>query len=319
VLVALIGLFGCGKRPGATYGTSDDRRPVVAASIFPIADAVRQVGGDRVRVLTLLPPGQTPHGYEPTPAQAERLATARLLVVVGLGLDDWAHRSAAAVGDNAPRVLDLGAMLESHASSPTSRPSTTVPATGPVVRADRRDPQAHDHAHHEPDDPHIWLDPIKMIRIAGVIAEALGEVDPAGSASYAANAAQFQDRLRELDRRCAERLAPLSRKEFVTLHAAFGHFAARYGLTQVALRWAHANEAGPKQLERVIAFIKEKGVRNLFAEPQFPVDRLDAIAKQTGVSVDRLDPLGAPGITGHDSYIELMGTNLDTLVEGLSK
>ena len=318
LVVALAGMVGCRRRPEGSAGSSAaDRGPTVAGSILPIADVLAQLVGGRYRVMTLLPAGQTPHGYEPAPAQAERLAAAELLVMVGLGVDDWALRSAEALGRDGPRVLQLGAVVD------TSLPETGAAPDGSTTRTARSpaDVDGHDHGHHHAgaDDPHIWLDPIKMIQITDEIARALAAVDPAGEADFVANAERFKRELRDLDRLYAERLAKLPRREFVTFHAAYGHLAARYGLEEVPLRFAHAEEAGPRQLEQVVAFIRKNKVRFIFAEPQFPVDQLDAIAQQTGVGVDRLDPLGAPGITGHDGYVAMMKTNLAALIEGLSR
>jgi len=257
----------------------------VVASIHPIADVLGHVGGERVRVLTLLPPGGAPKAYTPTKGQSDELAKARLLVVVGLGLDDWARRGVPAAREDGLKILDLSAVV--------GCPSGT--------------------------DPYIWLDPVKMIRIVEGIAKALGDVDPSGASGYAANATVFQKRLRELDRLCAKQLGSLPRKAFVTFDPTFGHFAARYGLKQIAVPAAHVRDAARGAVEGVVAFVRKHQARCLFADPGFDVDPLDAIAEQANISVDRLDPLGTPGISGHDTYIELMKTNLDALVEGLSQ
>jgi ABC-type Zn uptake system ZnuABC Zn-binding protein ZnuA len=308
--LAVTVLTGCTRESDRHRNPADeDGRIAVAATIFPIADVIRQIGGDRVRVTTLLGAGQSPHGFEPTPAQIEEIANSRLLVIVGLGLDDWARRSAMASGRHPPTILDLGAALVGTASRPAPQ------STGPAAAVDGHDDD-HDHGG---TDPHIWLDPIEMIRVTAAIVQAMQEIDPAGGAGYAANGLRFDAALRDLDRLCRQRLAGLRCREFVTLHAAFGHFAARYGLKEISIRHADAEEGSPKQFERVVAFIKQNKVKFIFAEPQFPTDRLDAIAKQTGVGVDRLDPLGTSGVVGHDSYIALMKTNLNTLVQGMSQ
>jgi ABC-type Zn uptake system ZnuABC Zn-binding protein ZnuA len=306
---------------------------VVAASIFPIADALKQVGGDRVEVTTLLPPGQTPHDYQPTPAMAEKLAGARLLVLVGLGLDDWARRSAAAEGAKGLEILDLGSKVISSAGpqagtqGQATKPASKTTAPGfqggsPRAHHDHEEHGAEDHGHrheHGGVDPHLWLDPMVMMRITDLIADALCRVDPAGSAVYRANGLRFRAELAELDKLCMSRLRNLPRKEFVTLHAAFGRFADRYGLRQLSIRSVNAEEVGPKRLEQVVEFIKTHQIKAVFAEPQFPAERLEAIARQTGATVSYLDPEGAPGVPGHDSYVALMKTNLDALVAALSK
>ncbi len=310
-LTLTIALMGCRKdstEPPADRSPSG--RLPVAASIFPIADALKQIGGDRVEVLTLLPVGQTPHGYEPTPAQAEALARTRLLVVVGLGLDDWARRSAAAAARKDQTVLIVGPKVMQSAASHA--------AAKPDEHGHDEDSKHDDHGH-AGTDPHIWVDPMVMIRITDAITDTLCGLDPAGTDTYTANAQKFRNELVQLDRLYATSLKAVARKDFVTLHAAFGLMADRYGLKQLALRHSHAEETGPGHLEEVVAFIKKHKVKVIFAEPQFPAERLESLARETGASVGRLDPIGAPGVPGHDGYIALMKTNLDALVAGLSK
>jgi len=282
-LVSTGGVLGCRDRAGS--GVSADGRMLVAASIYPIADILRHVGGERhVRVLTLLPPGGAAKAYTPTEGQSDELARARLLVVIGLGLDDWARRGVPAEGGDGPRIVDLSTVV--------GCPSGT--------------------------DPYVWLDPVKMIRMVEGIAKALSDVDPEGASRYASNAAAYQNRLRELDRLCAKQLESLPRKAFVTLDPTFGHFAARYGLKQIAVPEAHVRDAERGEVKGVIAFLRKHQAKCLFADPGFSVDPLDAIVEQANISFDRLDPLGTPGISGHGTYIDLMKTNLDALVEGLS-
>lgn len=299
-------IVACERPPSADRTVRNGGRLPVAAGIFPIADALKQIGGDRVEVTTLLPPGQTPHGYEPTPLLAERLAGSRLLVLVGRGVDDWARRSAMASGARAPRILDLG----SPANGPTRPP------------ASQHLPEEHDHDDpegHEGTDPHTWLDPVMMMGFCDRMADALCQLDPPEAETYRANARRFRKELDDLDKLCADRLKGLPRKEFVTLHAAFGLFADRYGLKQLALRHTHAEESGPKRMEELIAFIKRHRVKVVFGEPQFPRERMEAIARQAGVETAILDPIGAAGVPGRDGYIALMKTNLDTFVAALSQ
>ncbi len=305
-LTVAIALTGCGR--GSTGTRTPDGRVRVAASIFPLADILSRVGGDRVDTIVLLPPGESPHHYEPTPAQVEELTRSALLVVVGLGVDDWARRSNAAAGEEHKVVVLADLFTEEELSVGESA----------ACEGGHDHAGDHAHAHDGPGDPHLWLDPVKMLRAVDAIAQALSEVDAGGADAFAANAEACKKQLQDLDRHCRQQTAALPRKEFVTFHAAYGHFAKRYGLKQVALRWVDASEPSPQQIEKVVRFIEGNKIKTMFAEPQFPVDQLDAIAEQTGVEVDRLDPLGAPGVIGHDSYVELMKTNLATLVQGLS-
>jgi len=150
------------------------------------------------------------------------------------------------------------------------------------------------------------------------IATAMGQADPAGRELYRQRARQYNARLAELDRAYRRALAGCKRRQFVTSHAAFGAIARRYGLQQVALFGPDAHDFGPQQLERVVGFIREHGIKVILAEPQFPTDPLQVIARQTGAVIRQIDPLGNPTVPGHDSYLALMRTNLNALVEALN-
>lgn len=278
----------------------------VVASVFPLADVAATIGSQHVEVTTLLPPGQTPHGYEPHPRQAEAIAQADLLLVVGLGMDAWAQHSARASGNEELRILVM-AEVEGIQAIQVETPA---------------EPEAHHHhaeAGHHLGDPHLWLDPKLMGLFADALGATLSEMDPARAADYRRNAQAFLKELDELDREYRQVLANVKRKEFVSFHSAFTYLAARYGLKQVAVFEANVEEFGPRQLERVVQFIKQHKIKVVFAEPQFPPDKLRALAQQTGAVVRQLDPLGHPGIDQRDSYLAMMRYNLARLGEALSE
>jgi len=298
----------CSNVLWAAAGTAQAKLPVVA-TIFPIADVVTRLGGERVTVVTLLPPGRTPHGYQPRPAQVETLAKAKLLVMVGSGMDEWARRGAAATGKRDIHIVELTKLLPQ-------------PTSAPVGKGHQRDGHEHkedQHQHGGAFDPHIWLDPVLMVRLVERLAEELGRIDPAGLELYRSNAIALGGELKLLDRDYREVLTGVKQRSFVTFHAAFGRLADRYGLTQQAVIAPGHEHFGPRQLERVVRFIRQSGVKVVFAEPQFPPDRLRAIAEQTGAKVGRLDPLGNPLVKGRDSYMAMMRYNLEQLQKALAR
>lgn len=273
---------GCGQDEDAARS----RKLKVAASIFPLADVARQIGGDDVEVVTLLPPGASPHGFEPQPRQVEQLAQCRLLI--GADVDLWAERAAKANGADIKtlRFADVAKVW-----------AFRLPT----------------------DAPHGWLDPVRMKQFAAAVAEAMAELDPAHAAAYAERAKAFIAELDKLDAEHRETLGKLKTKAFVSFHAAFIHLAARYGLKQVALTDLHADEGGPEQLERVVEFVRENKLKVVFAEPQFPAEKLRWLQEQTGVTVERLDPIGNPDVKGYDSYLAMMRSNLRTLAAAMSE
>jgi zinc transport system substrate-binding protein len=138
-------------------------RLLVVASIAPLADFARQVGGDRVEVVTLVPPGATPHTFELTPSRVQQVARVRLLVLNGVGLEYWADDLIQGAANPDLRVVD------------TSRGI-------PILEGEPDDPGG---------NPHLWLDPQQAMVQVGHIRDALAQADPAHAATYRANAARF--------------------------------------------------------------------------------------------------------------------------------
>lgn len=287
-------------------------RVKVVASIFPLADVARAVGGDHVEVSTLLPPGQTAHGFEPSPRQVERVAEARLVLTVGLGMDLWAENAARRVAQPDLTILEFhaavsDAMDDGDAHKQEHEHEPEAEAEG----------EAGEHHHHEAGDPHLWLDPVRMKVYVQALAEELAVMDSANAADYRTRGDAYRAELDRLDADYRRVLGTAKIKAFISYHSAFTYTAARYGLTQEAVFHADRGGIGPKHLEKVIDFVSEHRIKVIFAEPQFPVDRLKPLVDQTGVTVRTLDPLGDPNVPGRDSYLALMRTNLATLAEAL--
>lgn len=292
-------LTGCQKDSGSGGGGAGRDSLLVATTVFPIADAVAQVGGERVKVVSLLPTGEKCRGFRPNPALADELAGARLLVVVGLGLDDWARDLVVATGKRAPKVLDLSTAATDGGSSTASAKRGSASGAGP--------------------DPFVWLDPLVMVEIIGVIDKTLRELDPAGAAGYANNAARYQAELRDLDRRFAESLKPLAGRPMYTVDVEFGHLAKRYGIRAIPIPLKATRSLRQGHVDEIVQFVRKNRVKYFFAGVYFPVEQLDTVAGKTGAGFDRLDPFGTSDVVGHGNYVDLMKTNMATLVDGLSE
>jgi ABC-type Zn uptake system ZnuABC Zn-binding protein ZnuA len=280
----------------------------VTASIPPVALLVAAVGGDQVAVRTLLPPGASPHGYEPTPSQVRDLAGSALLVTVGAGLDPWAGRLHRAVGRGVP-VLELAdhtrllpAAVEHHHE-------------GEAPGADEDD---HDHAG---GDPHVWLDPVRVRDdLVPAIQRALTDAAPDRGPVFSRNADAFRARLTDLDRELAEGLKPDAGRAFVAFHGSFTYLAARYGLRQVAVvEPLPGREPSARWMARVIEAGRDSGARAVLIEPQFNPRVARTVASQFGARVVTVDPLGAPGGAPTDSYEALLRFNLRAFREALAE
>jgi zinc transport system substrate-binding protein len=262
----------------------------VVASIFPLQDMARQVGGDAVRVTVLVPPGTSPHGYEPKPAQVEVFAHADLALTIGRGFDPWADRLADASGRQELHRLSFARAIA----------RATLP--GPPTL-----------------DPHVWLDPILVETFVDSLAATLIALRPAAATAIAARAAAYRAELDSLDRDYRAGLAALPRKSFVTFHSAFHFLAARYGLEQVSVFSAEMEEPGPADLERVARFVRDRGVTVLFVQPQLPLSGVAWLREQAGLRVATLDPLENASQPDRDTYVSVMRRNLDTLTRELGR
>jgi len=275
----------------------------VVATIFPLADIVRQIGGNRVKVTALLTAGMSEHTFEPTTAQIRQVAAAELYVRVGAGMDTWGDKLLAAA----------------------KRPPVMVTATAgiPLLSVAEQELAAEKetgaHHHHEGDDPHVWLDPI-LVRdhIVPGITNALSSISPADSRYFKANSKQFVDALTRLDQEMRPRIKALSRHDFIALHGAWYYLAKRYGLRQLAaVEPFPGKEPSAKYIAALITLARKDGVTTIFAEPQLSAKAAQVIATELKGKVLLLDPVGGETVPGRNSYLALMRYNLSTIERGM--
>ncbi|HUG47880.1 MAG TPA: metal ABC transporter substrate-binding protein [Candidatus Limnocylindria bacterium] len=300
----------------------------VVTSTTVLADLVRQVGGDRVSVESLMPAGRDPHTFEPSPGDAARLAGADLLVMNGLGLDEWLEDLALDAADGVPLV----AVAE-------DLPGAEYLEGGEHAHGDEDDEDHHDEGdedhgdedhgdedHGDEDDhdhavnPHLWLDVANARLYVERLAEVLTANDEAGRAAYEANAATYDATLAELDGWIREQIdsTPAENRRVVSFHDAFPYLAHAYGLEIVGVVVeSPGQEPSAAEVARLITAIREAGVRAVLTEVQFDDRLAQVIADEAGVSVvDQLftDSLGEPPL---DTYEAAMRWNVERIVAGL--
>jgi ABC-type Zn uptake system ZnuABC Zn-binding protein ZnuA len=259
----------------------------IAASIYPVGDMVEEVGGDRVDVRVLLPPGVTPHVFEPTASTVRELLRAKIFFEVGAGLEFWADRLIQAGGSNIRVVVLSQGMRLLHGKGEGGH----LGETG---------------------NPHVWLDPILAVAMIKKIEQALDEADPQGSAVYRKRSALYIAKIKALDADIRKTVAAFRIKSFVSFHPAWNYFALRYGLRSVGvIEDSPGKEPSPKKLEAIIGAIKTYHIKAVFAEPQLNPRAAEVIAREAGVKVVMLDPQG--GLPGRESYLSLMKYNLEQM------
>jgi zinc transport system substrate-binding protein len=286
-IVVAVGLATALRAPaGATAHTPRARLDVVAAS-YPVAYAAERVGGRRVDVTNLTPPGVEPHDLELTPPDRDAIDDAGVVLVMGDGFQPAIEKAAATRGHAAVELLD------------------ELPARSRVA-----------------DDPHVWLDPTLMAVIVDEVARAYTRADPRGKAAYNANATAVHDELAALDERYRSGLADCDRHLIVTTHDAFGYLARRYGLEQQAVSGVAPDaEPDPRRLGQLADLAARKGVTTVFTETLVSRKVAETLAREAGgLKTAVLDPI--EGLTtkeqrAGDDYLSVMDRNLIRLRDAL--
>jgi zinc/manganese transport system substrate-binding protein len=272
----------------------------VVASFSILGDFVAAVGGDRVEVATLVGPDGDAHVFSPSPADARKVAQARLIFVNGLGLEGWMTRLVRSSGSAAP---------------------VAIAANGVTAREMKKDDHGHGHAH-GPIDPHAWQSVANAKVYVANVRDALAAADPEGKAAYEANAAAYAARLDALDAeiRAAWSKVPAERRRIITSHDAFGYYADAYGLEILSPQGVSTEaEASAKDVARIIRQVKAEKVPAVFVETISDRRLADRIAKETGAKIggalysDALSPKGGPAAT----YLDMMRHNLRELTAAL--
>jgi zinc/manganese transport system substrate-binding protein len=282
----------------------------VVASFSILADMVREVGGPHVEVTSLVGPNTDAHVFDPTPADAKRIASARLVFVNGLGFEGWLDRLVKASGYRGPIVI---------ASKGVKTPLQLKDAHDHAGTAKGHGAK---HSHGAP-DPHAWQNLANAERYVETIRIALAAALPAHSAVFEQRAVDYIKRIRALDQATRAQIAAVAveRRRVITSHDAFGYFAAAYGVTFYPLQGlATGSEPSAAEVVRVIDLIKKNKVSAIFTENISDPRVLERIAKDSGAKVGgRLyaDALTEPG-TSADTYLKMFQHNVTTIVQGIS-
>ena len=287
----LIGSKPKESRPAKTASGKD--RIKVVATIFPLADIAKQVGGERVNVITILPIGASPHTFEPTPQQVKDVSDARLFLEIGAGLEFWADKIIKS--EQLPHLKTIVASEGIH-----------------LLEGDE-----HGHEHeHESGNPHIWLDPVLVKGIVNKIEKSLVSLDPEGTIYYQKMATDYLQELDRLDAEIKKTVAGFRVREYITFHPAWAYFGLRYKIKEAGvIEETPGREPTPKQVKAIIDNIRKSGIKAVFAEPQFSSRTAEAIAENTGAKVLFLDPIGNPEIPNRSTYLDLMRYNLKVMKE----
>jgi zinc/manganese transport system substrate-binding protein len=267
----------------------------VLATFSILGDLVKNVGGDRVEVATLVGPNSDAHVYEPAPADAKKAADAKVVFTNGLGFEGWINRLVAASGTKAAVVVATKGIaprkLQEHGQNET--------------------------------DPHAWQSVANAKIYVANIGDALIAADPAAAAEYRANAAAYLDRLDALDREVKAAIAaiPPARRRIISTHDAFGYFEQAYGVDFIAPQGVSTDaEPSARDIARIITQIKQQKIPAVFLENVSDPRLMKRIAAESGARIGGTLYSDALTAAGGDAptYIDMVRHNVKEIAAALT-
>jgi len=281
-LLLILGLpasaISCGREEKASEKIG------VTVSILPLADFVENVGGEKVNVSVMVPPGASPHVYEPTPSRMVALAGARMYAKVGSGVEFELVWMDKLVAINAEMlVVDCSKGIEIQE-------------------------MAGEHEHGGM-DPHIWMSPLNAKIMVRNICDGLVQVDPDSKAFYEKNRDAYLQELTRLDRDIRDGLSGVTNRRFMTYHPAFGYFAKEYNLTMLSIE-VEGKEPTAADIAHLIEQARSHNMKVIVASPQFNPQSAEVISRAIGGRVVFIDSLAR-------DYIMNMRLLLGELVQAM--
>lgn len=300
-LIAMLVLAGCGRIAEKSTPDFSNRTIKVVASTGMVGDIVKEVGGDRLEVTTLMGPGVDPHLYKASEGDVERLDNADIVFYSGLHLEAKLAEVFEKMGDSV----------------------VTVPVTDLIPRSELHVVGSGAYTY----DPHVWFDVSLWSQAVESVRRTLVEVDPTHTAEYDARAEAYQAKLDELDEyvRAQAETIPPEKRVLITAHDAFGYFASAYGFEVLGLQGVStATEAGAGDVQSLADFIVERRIPAIFVESSVSprtVRALQEAVRAQGFDVQIggslfSDAMGDPG-TEEGTYIGMVRHNIDTIAHAL--
>ncbi len=276
ILISLFVFSGCEKSKVNKEKNSTNKK-IVAVSIVPQETFVKAVCGDKVEVITMIPPGSSPETYEPTPQQMQKFTDSDV-------------------------YFSIGVPTEEASILPTAGDIKIVPLAEKVasVYDDLKIGE-------EGRDAHIWLSPKRVKLMVETIAEEMGKLDEANKELYNQNAENYIKQLDELDKNIKDVADTIEQKKFVVYHPAFGYIADDYGLEMFSLE-EEGKEATPQHLQEMIDLAKKENIKVIFYQAELDSNQAKAYAEEVGGKTEQLEPLAA-------DYIENLKKMINTIAE----
>lgn len=276
----------------------------IYTSIYPLQFIIEEIAGEDVIVESIYPPGVDAHTFEPTSKQLTEIAQADLFIYMGGEMESVTDTIAGALDSQNITLLELSSM------------------EGLLEDNETNHHHNHEHAHdHNNLDPHVWLDPLKMVDMAERIKQELIQLKQEDETAITERFNEFQEKMTTLDEAYNTQLQGKDNKQIIVAHAAFGYWENRYGIRQIALRGISTEqEPSQKEIVDMIRIAQENNAEYILFD-QYGTDKLaEIIQDQIGLEalyLHNLEVLTEEDIKNNEDYISLMKKNLDTLDQAI--
>jgi len=278
----------CGAETGASEQVG------MAVTILPQAEFVENIGGDKVSVTVMVPPGASPHTFEPTPSQMAALSKANIYARVGSGIEfelAWMDKLININRDMLVIDCSQGIKLQERSVIPGHKPESENHDLSPL-------------------DPHIWMSPQNARIMVRNISDGLIQVDPKNKGYYQQNRDAYLEKLARLDQDIRTALSGTTARHFMVYHPSLGYFARDYNLTMLPIEES-GKEPTPASLARLIEQAKQQNIKVIFASPQFNPQSAGVIAEAIDGRLVFIDPLARDYIMNLHTILEELVTAME--------
>ncbi len=293
-LLVIISIFIFTSCSNEQDNSSDNQDLLIFTSIYPIEFITAQIAGDVAHVKSIYPPGVDAHTYEPKTKEITAIANADAFFYIGSGMESFSESVASSLQNRQVQLIEIG--KQDHL----------------FLKSDNEDDN-----HHHDLDPHIWLDPLKMIAIAALIKEELINISPENEGIFTNQFKELEGSLQKLDEDFQNTLSQKSNKKILVTHAAYSYWENRYDLEQIAISGlSSSEEPSQRELANITKLAMENNIQYVLFE-QTSSNRIASIVQEhigaESLTIHPLEVLTEEDIKQNETYITLMYKNLDTL------
>jgi len=275
----------------------------VTASFYPLAEFAKQVGGDRVEVVNIIPTGVEPHDFEPSPKDIATIFSSKVFIFNGVGFDPWAEKLKFDLEQKGVKTINMSEYVDL------------------ITSEEKHEDEENHEEEAEELDPHFWLDPVIAKKEVEIIRDVLISIDPEGSIEYINNAARYMEELTALDEKYKNGLASCEIRDAVASHAAFGYLAKRYNINIISIAGlSPEEEPSPKRMAEIAQLAKQKDIKYIFFETLVSPKLSETIAREIGAETLVFNPiegLTKEEVEAGENYISIMEKNLANLRKAL--